>query len=166
VRLINTHPGLLCCELQRKDDCTTIIYPQEESLEVSDEEPSRKKRERQVSSRLWCWYLRTNRRNHADPQTNNHWQLIGVVLPKEALAKLHLEKGDPVCLTESPDGFRLTPYSPEFAKQMLAARKIMEKWRAVLCELAKCWRSSGSHCDDHVTTCPPSLNRITAETVK
>lgn len=62
---------------------------------------------------------------------------LGVVLPKEALAKLHLEKGDSLFLTESPDGFRLTPYSPEVAKQMLAARKIMKKRRAVLRELAK-----------------------------
>lgn len=62
---------------------------------------------------------------------------LGVVLPKEALAKLHLEKGDSLFLTESPDGFRLTPYSPEVEKQMLAARKIMKKRRTVLRELAK-----------------------------
>jgi len=62
---------------------------------------------------------------------------LGVVLPKEALAKLHLEKGDVLFLTESLDGFRLTPYSPEFETQMLAARKIMKKRRAVLRELAK-----------------------------
>jgi putative addiction module antidote len=62
---------------------------------------------------------------------------LGVVLPKEALAKLNLEKGDILFLTESPDGFRLTPYSPEFETQMLAARKIMKKRRAVLRELAK-----------------------------
>jgi putative addiction module antidote len=62
---------------------------------------------------------------------------LGVVLPKEALAKLHLEKGDVLFLTESPDGFRLTPYSPEFETQLLVARKIMKKRRAVLRELAK-----------------------------
>jgi putative addiction module antidote len=62
---------------------------------------------------------------------------LGVVLPKEALAKLHLEKGDVLFLTESPDGFRLTPYSPEFETQMRAARKIMKKRRVVLRELAK-----------------------------
>lgn len=62
---------------------------------------------------------------------------LGVVLPKETLAKLHLEKGDTLFLTESPDGFRLTPYSPEFAQQMSVARKIMKKRRAVLRELAK-----------------------------
>jgi len=62
---------------------------------------------------------------------------LGIVLPKEALAKLHLEKGDTLYLTESPYGFRLTPYSPEFEIQMVAARKIMKKRRAVLRELAK-----------------------------
>ena len=52
---------------------------------------------------------------------------IGVVLPKEALTKLKLEKGDTVFLTESPDGYRLTPYSPEFETQMTIARQIHEK---------------------------------------
>lgn len=62
---------------------------------------------------------------------------IGVVLPKEALTKLKLGKGDTVFLTESPDGYRLTPYSPEFETQMTIARQIMKKRRDVLRELAK-----------------------------
>ena len=62
---------------------------------------------------------------------------VGVVLPKEALEKLRLEKGDKVFLTESPEGFRLTPYDPEFEKQMTVARRIMKKRRDVLHELAK-----------------------------
>ncbi|EIC31407.1 AbrB/MazE/SpoVT family DNA-binding domain-containing protein [Methylomicrobium album] len=62
---------------------------------------------------------------------------MGVVLPKEALDKLRLEKGDRVFLTESPEGFRLTPYDPEFEKQMTLARQIMKKRRDVLHELAK-----------------------------
>jgi putative addiction module antidote len=62
---------------------------------------------------------------------------VGVVLPKEALDKLHLEKGDKVYLTESPEGFRLTPYDPEFEQQMTEARRIMKKRRDVLHELAK-----------------------------
>ena len=33
----------------------------------------------------------------------------GIVLPKEALALLKVAKGDSVFLTESPDGFRITP---------------------------------------------------------
>jgi putative addiction module antidote len=61
----------------------------------------------------------------------------GVVLPREVLARLKLDKGDAVYLTESPDGYRLTPYNPEFEQQMEAARGIMKKRRAALRELAK-----------------------------
>lgn len=62
---------------------------------------------------------------------------VGVVLPKEALDKLHLAKGDKVYLTESPDGLRLTPYSPQFEVQMDTARSIMKKRRDSLRALAK-----------------------------
>ncbi len=62
---------------------------------------------------------------------------VGVILPKEVLAKLQLEKGDEVYLTDSPDGVRLTVHNPEFEAQMKVARDIMKKRRAVLRELAK-----------------------------
>jgi len=62
---------------------------------------------------------------------------LGVVLPKEALVRMKLGKGDTLYITETPEGYRLTPYSPEFESQMTAARKIMKKRRAVLRELAK-----------------------------
>ena len=62
---------------------------------------------------------------------------LGVVLPKEALARLKLAKGDTIYLTDSPDGYRLTPYNPEFEAEMDVARKIMKKRRAALRELAK-----------------------------
>ena len=62
---------------------------------------------------------------------------VGVVLPKEALARLKLEKGDFLYLTEAPDGYRLTPYNPEFDDQMTEARRIMKERRAALRELAK-----------------------------
>ncbi|WP_298726297.1 AbrB/MazE/SpoVT family DNA-binding domain-containing protein [uncultured Ferrovibrio sp.] len=61
----------------------------------------------------------------------------GVVLPKDALSRLKVEKGDTLYLTETPDGFRLTPYNPEFERQMEMARKIMKEHRDVLRELAK-----------------------------
>jgi putative addiction module antidote len=61
----------------------------------------------------------------------------GVVLPKEVLSKLRVAKGDFVFLTESPDGFRITPYNPEFEEQMALARKFMRERRDVLRELAK-----------------------------
>ena len=62
---------------------------------------------------------------------------VGVILPKEVLAKLKVEKGETVYLTDSPDGFRLTPNDPAFEAQMAQARTIMKKRRAVLRELAK-----------------------------
>jgi putative addiction module antidote len=62
---------------------------------------------------------------------------VGVVLPKEALARLKVGKGDTIYLTEAPDGYRVTPYSAEFEQQMELAKRIMKKRRAVLRELAK-----------------------------
>ena len=62
---------------------------------------------------------------------------LGVVLPKEVLARLKLDKGDTLFLTESPDGYRITPFDPTFERQMEVARKVMHRRRAVLRELAK-----------------------------
>ena len=62
---------------------------------------------------------------------------VGLILPKEVLARLKLEKGDTVFLTDAANGVTLTPYSVEFEAQMTAARKIMKKRRDVLRELAK-----------------------------
>jgi putative addiction module antidote len=62
---------------------------------------------------------------------------VGFVLPKEAASRLKVEKGDMVYLTESPDGYRISPYDPAFEKQMLAAGRIMKKRRNVLRSLAK-----------------------------
>jgi putative addiction module antidote len=61
----------------------------------------------------------------------------GMILPKEVLARLKLVKGDTVFLTESPDGFRLTPYDPDFEEDMAIARKVMRDNRDALRELAK-----------------------------
>ena len=62
---------------------------------------------------------------------------VGLILPKEVLARLKLEKGDTVHLTDAPGGVTLTPYSAQFEDQMSAARKIMKRRRNVLRELAK-----------------------------
>ena len=63
---------------------------------------------------------------------------LGVVLPKEALSRLNVADGDVLHLTESPDGsMRLTPYDPDFDRQMEAAKKGMSKYRNTLRELAK-----------------------------
>ncbi|MFT4197233.1 MAG: AbrB/MazE/SpoVT family DNA-binding domain-containing protein [Pseudoxanthomonas sp.] len=62
---------------------------------------------------------------------------VGMVLPKELLARLNLEAGDSVFLTESPDGYRLTPYDAEFERQMEVAERVMRENRDVLRALAK-----------------------------
>ena len=61
----------------------------------------------------------------------------GIVLPKDVLARLRVAKGDSLFLTESPDGFRITSYDPEFEEDMTLARKVMRKRRNLLRELAK-----------------------------
>ena len=63
---------------------------------------------------------------------------VGLVLPKEALARLNAENGDRVYLTETTDGgFRLTANNPEFARKMKVAERLSRKYRHALKELAK-----------------------------
>ena len=62
---------------------------------------------------------------------------LGLILPKEVLARLKLAKGDEIFITEAPEGYRITPHNPAFEAQMKAAREIMKRRRAVLRELAK-----------------------------
>lgn len=62
----------------------------------------------------------------------------GLILNKEAMSKLKIRKGDFVYLTEAPDGgFRLTPYSPDFERQMTLADEIMHEDREILRALSK-----------------------------
>ncbi|HJV27355.1 MAG TPA: AbrB/MazE/SpoVT family DNA-binding domain-containing protein [Aromatoleum sp.] len=62
---------------------------------------------------------------------------VGLVLPKEILARLKLEKGDTVFVTESPDGYTITPYDPTLAEQLDAGREFMREFRDTFHELAK-----------------------------
>ena len=62
----------------------------------------------------------------------------GITLTKEAMARLRVEEGDTLYLTEAPDGsYRLTRRSPEFARQMAIAEDVMHCDREVLRALAK-----------------------------
>ena len=61
----------------------------------------------------------------------------GVVLPKEVLNHLRVGKGDKLYLIETEDGYKLTPYNEEFAKQMRIAEDIMRENRDILKALAK-----------------------------
>ena len=62
---------------------------------------------------------------------------VGVVLPKEVLAQLNVDKGDCLFVSPTPNGIRMTATNPEFEAQMSVARGIMKKRRDVLAELAK-----------------------------
>lgn len=63
---------------------------------------------------------------------------VGVILPKEMLARMNVGKGDTLYVTEgAAGGYHLSPYDTAFEQQMEAAREIMKKRRQVLRELAK-----------------------------
>jgi putative addiction module antidote len=62
---------------------------------------------------------------------------LGVVLPKEALARLKVGQGDALFLTEAPDGYRISLYDEELGVQLAEAREIMRRRRNALRELAK-----------------------------
>ena len=62
---------------------------------------------------------------------------VGVIFPKELLARLKVEKGDMLFTTDASNGVMLSTYNPEFEEEMEAARSIMKKQRVVLHELAK-----------------------------
>lgn len=62
---------------------------------------------------------------------------LGVTLPAQAAQALHVKEGDQLYLTEAPDGFRLTPYDPDFAKAMEVAEGFMSRFKNALRDLAK-----------------------------
>ena len=62
----------------------------------------------------------------------------GLILTKEAMAQLKVKKGDTLFLTEAPGGgYRLTPYNPDFERQMKLAEEIMHDDREILRALAR-----------------------------
>jgi putative addiction module antidote len=62
---------------------------------------------------------------------------VGVIMPQEVLTALHVAQGDTLFLTRAPDGYRVTPYDPDFERQMTVARSVMKQDRNMLRELAK-----------------------------
>lgn len=61
----------------------------------------------------------------------------GLILPKELLARLGLEQGDAVIVSETPNGFSVGKAAPDLEKGIEIARKAMQTYRAALSELAK-----------------------------
>ncbi len=63
---------------------------------------------------------------------------VGVILPKEALAKLGVAKGDTLYLTDAPGGdMRVSAYSAEVARQIDLGEEIMDEYRDTFRALAK-----------------------------
>lgn len=62
---------------------------------------------------------------------------LGVILPREIIERLRLAKGDEVTVVETPNGIELTPFDPEFARKLEAAKKVTKRYRNALRELAK-----------------------------
>jgi flagellin len=62
---------------------------------------------------------------------------VGVIFPKELLARLKLEKGDSLFVSEAANGVMLTPYDPEVEKQIALGREFMHDFRDTFNQLAK-----------------------------
>jgi len=62
---------------------------------------------------------------------------LGTTIPQDVAARLNIAEGDSLFLTEAPGGYLLTPYDPEFKRQMDAAQSIMKRRRNALRELAR-----------------------------
>jgi putative addiction module antidote len=61
----------------------------------------------------------------------------GVVLPREILERLRVEKGDTLYVVETPNGIELTPYDADFAKKLEIGKRVMRKNRDLLRKLAE-----------------------------
>jgi putative addiction module antidote len=61
----------------------------------------------------------------------------GIILNKEVMARLKVKKGDALYLTDPPGGYRITPYDPDFERQMQLAEEIMHDDRDILKALSK-----------------------------
>ncbi len=61
----------------------------------------------------------------------------GIVIPKEMLASMNLQKGDVLHIVKTQDGYLLTPFDPEVQKQVELGRRIMKEYREAFRELAK-----------------------------
>src|SRR3982074_145216 len=81
---------------------------------------------------------------------------VGVILPKELLARLNLKEGDKFYPVEQPDGsLRLSPFNPKHARRMEIARRVMHESRDTLAALAKGASQFGSR-SRKLSTCMPS----------
>ena len=62
---------------------------------------------------------------------------LGLILPREVLARLKLQKGDTVFVTDAANGVMLTPYDPDLDQQLELGREFMREYRDTFHQLAK-----------------------------
>ena len=61
----------------------------------------------------------------------------GIVLPKELLSHMNVEKGDMLFVTKTPEGIQIIPYENEFAAKMEVAERVIGKYKDALKRLAE-----------------------------
>ncbi len=61
----------------------------------------------------------------------------GIILPKETLARLNVQKGDTLYVQETPAGFQITPYDEEFSAKMEVAERVIRRYRDAFKKLAE-----------------------------
>ena len=61
----------------------------------------------------------------------------GIILPRELLEKLRVQKGDTLHVLETPNGIELSSFDPQMAQQMDVAEAVMRKRRNLLKKLAE-----------------------------
>jgi putative addiction module antidote len=61
----------------------------------------------------------------------------GIILPKETLARLKIQKGDTVSLHETQTGLQISPYDEEFGAKMEVADRVIRRYRDAFKKLAE-----------------------------
>jgi putative addiction module antidote len=61
----------------------------------------------------------------------------GLVIPKEMLTHMRVQRGDSLHVVETPEGYLLTPFDPAIEAQLEAGREFMKEYRDTFKVLAK-----------------------------
>lgn len=62
---------------------------------------------------------------------------LGVILPKELLAHLRVQRGDHLHVFVTPRGIELSTFDPAVEEQMEVGRSVMKRYRNTLRKLAE-----------------------------
>jgi putative addiction module antidote len=62
---------------------------------------------------------------------------LGVILPREVIAQLRVQKGDHLHVLVTPRGIELSPFDPALDEQVELGRSVMKRYRSTLRKLAE-----------------------------